>query len=96
MGIFHFITIKERFVMKKFLILFCFLFSSAYAWDGYNVKNGDYIEIDKGQLVRTGEEIEIYNYSTGEYEYKEVNDIYDNTIETYDYETGEYETFDMD
>lgn len=81
--------------MKKILIIFCFIISPAFALDGYNYETGDYIEIDKGQLVRTGEEIEIYNYSTGEYEYKEVNNIYNNTIETYDYETGEYETFDM-
>lgn len=89
------LVVKERFAMKKILIIFCFIISPALAWDGYNFETGDYIEIDKGQLVRTGEEIEIYNYSTGEYEHKEVNNVYNNTIETYDYETGEYETFDM-
>ncbi len=82
--------------MKKFLIIFYFLFSPAFAWNGYNLETGSFIEIYKGQLVRAGAEIEIFNYSTGEYEYREVDYVDDNTIETFDYETGKYETFYMD
>lgn len=82
--------------MKKFLIIFCFLFSPAFAWDGYNLETGEFINIDKDQLIRPGEEIEMFNYSTGEYEYREVDYVDDYAIETFDYETGEYETFYMD
>ena len=38
----------------------------ALAWDGTD-KNGNAVEIDSGNLVRTGDDIEYYNYADGEY-----------------------------
>jgi hypothetical protein len=78
-----------------------FLFSyPAFAWDGYDYEEGNYIEIEEGNLVREGEEIEIYDYSDGEYKYVTVEEIdsYGGTteVEVYDYETGEYRTFEME
>lgn len=88
--------------MKKLLyILFSFFFlQNAYAWDGYDWEEGNYIEIEEGNLVREGEEIEIYDWSNGEYKYVEVEEVdsYGGTteVEVYDYGTGEYRTFEME
>jgi len=87
--------------MRSLCILFVVLFSSsAIAWDGYDYDKGSYVEIDKGNLVREGEDIEIYDYGTGEYKNVEVQSItgsgYGAEVEVYDYDTGEYRTLDMD
>ncbi len=84
--------------MKNLLLVTIILFFApiVFALDGYNLETGEFINIDKNQLIRPGEEIEFFNYNTGEYEFKEVNDIYDNTVEIFDVETGEYNFFDMD
>ena len=57
---------------------------------------GNYIEIERGNLVRVGNDIEIYDYSTGTYKDVEVQSISNGEIEVYDYDTDEYRTFDMD
>ena len=49
------------------IAVFAFLSSPANAWDGYHWESGSYVEIDKGNLVREGRDIEIYDYGTGEY-----------------------------
>ena len=66
------------------------------AWEGYDYDTGNYIEIESGNLVRSGNEIEIYDYQTGEYKNVEVESIKDKELEVYDHETGEYRTFEMD
>ena len=35
---------------------------SVSAWDGYDYTKGNYVEIDKGNLVRQGNEIEYYDF----------------------------------
>jgi len=86
--------------MKKVLLIAMFFSFPAMAWDGYDYANGTYVEIDKGNLVREGEDIEIYDYNVGEYRNVEVQDIdrYGGSteVEVYDYETGEYRTLEMD
>ena len=85
--------------MKPFLIILTLFVSfPAIAWDGYDYDTGNYIEIHKGNLVRSGRSIEIYE--EGDYKEVEVEDInrYGNSVEVevYDYDTGEYRTFEMD
>ncbi len=75
--------------------------SLATAWDGYDWNKGSYVEIEQGNLVRTGETIEIYDYSDGRYKDVEVTDInrYGSSsveVEVYDHETGEHRILDMD
>lgn len=86
--------------MKKLLLLLLLFPLPSLAWDGYDYEEGNYIEIEEGNLVREGEEIEIYDYSDGEYKYVEVEEVdsYGGTteVEVYDYETGEYRTFEME
>ncbi len=73
---------------------------SVSAWDGYDYTKGNYVEIDKGNLVRQGNEIEYYDYGTGEYKYGDVESVnsYGSSVgvESYDYNTDEYRTFEMD
>ncbi len=70
------------------------------AWDGYDYEKGSYIEIERGNLVRSGGTIEIYDYGDGSYHDVEVEDINRSgtsvEIEVYDNETGEYRAFEMD
>jgi len=72
----------------------------ATAWDGYDYERGAYIEIDKGNLVRQGQEIEYYDYSSGEYKSGDVESISGSgssvEVEIYDHDTGEHRTFDME
>ena len=72
----------------------------ALAWDGYDYDSGSYVEIGKGNLVRSGQDIEIYDYGTGEYRDVEVQSIdsygFNVEVEVYDYDTSEYSTLEMD
>jgi hypothetical protein len=50
----------------------CFiLFSSnsAFAWDGTNSNTGSSVEIERGQLVRPGRTVEVYDSTEGYKEY---------------------------
>ncbi|MCT4625680.1 DUF5334 family protein [Halodesulfovibrio sp.] len=72
----------------------------ALAWDGYDYDTGSSVEIESGNLVRTGEQIDFYDYNTGEYHSTDVMDVYDSgstvDVEVYDYDTGEVRTLEMD
>jgi hypothetical protein len=73
------------------------LFSvNSFAWEGYDYNTGNYIEIGSGNLVRGGNEIEIYDYNDGTYKDVEVQGMSGNELEVYDYDTGEYRYLDMD
>lgn len=73
---------------------------NGFAWDGYDNEKGASIEIEKGNLVRTGETIEIYDYGEGSYKNVDVESISrtGNTVEleVYDHDSGEYRTFEME
>ncbi len=70
------------------------------AWEGYDYETGTYIEIEKDNLVRRGEEIEYYDWDEAEYRTGEVQNIErigsSVEVEVYDYDSGEYRTFEMD
>lgn len=72
----------------------------ALAWDGYDYNNGTSVDIEKGNLVREGEEIEFFDYSAGEYRGGTVQEInrYGSSVEVVveDSESGETRTLDMD
>jgi len=73
---------------------------TGFAWDGYDYEKGSYVTIEKGNLVRTGQDIEVYDYGTGEYKDVEVQSIRGSgsgtEIEVYDRDTGENRTFEME
>lgn len=84
--------------MKHLTLVALFLSSSAFAWQGYDYERGAFIEIEKGNLVRPGREIEIYDYDKG-YINVEVESIYRRgrtvEVEVYDYNSGETRTLEM-
>lgn len=88
--------------MKKLIVAVVIALSSvpAFAWDGYDYDSGSYVEIEQGQLVREGEEIEYYDYGSSEYrtgEVSEMNSTYGGVeVEIYDYDSGEYRTVEFD
>lgn len=87
--------------MKTLLVtMFLLIPTISTAWDGYDYDAGSYVEIEKGNLVRPGEEIEYYDYGSGEYKYGDVESInsYGSSVEVeiYDSDTGEYRTFEME
>lgn len=89
--------------MKNALaVVMAFALSSlpAMAWDGTNADTGDAVEIGKGNLVRVGEEIEVFDYGTGTYRNVTVEDVTGGgstvEVEVYDYETGEYLLLEME
>lgn len=79
------------------LFLHCLNGSSGLqAWDGQDCNSGEYIEIDKGNLVREDVDIEVYHSEDGDYHYEEVQDFDGHELETYDYDTGEFNTYEME
>lgn len=72
----------------------------AAAWDGVDAQTGASVEIGKGNLVRSGQEIEIYDSNTGGYRDVEVQSIQRSggsvEVEVYDNDSGEYRTFEME
>jgi hypothetical protein len=70
------------------------------AWSGHDSDKGTYVEIDEGNLVRAGQDIEIYDSNSGEYKSVEVQSITGNgtgvQVEIYESSTDEYRTLDMD
>lgn len=87
---------KKLIVYTILLCIFILLAGVTEAWEGYDYEAGEYIEIEEGNLVRSGEEIEVYHQDSGEYNYEEVESVSSDELETYDYETGEYHTYEME
>ena len=88
--------------MKRVILLVVAagLSEPAYGWDGTDTETGASIEIGKGNLVREGRDIEIYDAETGNYRDVTIEGInrYGSgvEIEVYDSESGEYRTFEME
>ena len=78
------------------LLAVVFMACNVYAWSGYDYDKGEYIDIESGNLVRSGQEIEVYHWDSGDYTYEDVESVSSGTVETYDWNTGEYKTYDMD
>jgi hypothetical protein len=74
-------------------------YNLAVAWDGTNTTIGSSVEIERGQLVRSGRTIEVYDSSEGYKEY-DVDSIRRSgptvEIEATDSATGESTTLEMD
>lgn len=70
-----------------------------FAWEGYDHEHSASVEIEKGNLVREGREIEVYDSEAG-YRTFEVQSIerYGSSveIEVTDTESGETRTFEME
>jgi hypothetical protein len=73
--------------------------SRVFAWEGYDPLNNTIVEIDKGNLVRKGEVIEILDYSTGQYHSADVESVRQvggtTEVEVFDNNTGDFRILDM-
>jgi len=87
---------KKNTLIALLALVLPLITGSSLAWEGYDYNTGNYIEIGSGNLVRSGNEIEIYDYNDGTYKYVEVEGMSGNELEVYDYDTGEYRYLDMD
>jgi len=85
-------------IIQTFFLLS--LSTPCFSWEGQNITTGSQVEIESGNLIRDGEEIEVYDYDLGEYRTVEVNDIsrFGSTVEVEvtDLETGEEHTLEME
>jgi len=82
------------------IVLACLSAGPAQAWDGYDSDTGAQIQIDRGNLIRRGSDIEYYDSDTGAYRSAEVQTMrrFGSSVEVEvdDAETGETRTFEMD
>lgn len=86
--------------MKKILSFTLFI-SVCFAWSGYDWDNGSYVDIEKGNKVLVGREIEIYDYKDGRYKDVEVQSVRERyngktELEIYDHSDNSYRTLEMD
>lgn len=86
--------------MKKILGV-VLLTSACLAWSGYDWDNDSYVDIEKGNKVRAGREIEIYDYKDGRYKDVEVQRVRDRyngktELEIYDPSDNSFRTLEMD
>lgn len=85
--------------MRFILIALLLTSTNAIAWDGYDYDSGNYVEIEKGNLVREGNDIEFYDYGSGKYKEGEVQSIRNMgsnvEVEIQDRDTGKLRTFEM-
>ncbi len=86
--------------MKKLIVIFILLIcSQVFASGGYDLNSKARIDVEPSPFAINGSEVEIYNYSTGEYSYAEVDTIYDNgdssQLGVYDYDSGKYKTIEV-
>lgn len=81
-------------------ILLLTLPAPAKAWDGFDYQAGSPVEIEKGERVRTGSDIEFFDYNAGEYRYGTVESIErfggSVEVEVLDHESGEIRTLEME
>jgi len=87
---------------RKIYFATCFILFgsiSTFAWDGTNSNTGSSVEIERGQLVRPGRTVEVYD-STDGYKQYDVDSIRRSgrtvEIEATDSATGESTTLEMD
>jgi len=85
--------------MKIIIMAALMIVSTAFgaqASDGTDQETGSTITVEKGNLVRSGRDIEIEDAETGDTHSATVESVDSNTLEVYDHETGDYRTFDME
>lgn len=88
--------------VRSFFVVGLTLAGSAptQAWDGVDSATGGSVEIGKGNLVRSGRAIEIYDGDAGEYRDVEVQSIrrYGGAVEVevYDPNSGEVRILEME
>ena len=82
------------------LLLCAALATTCLGWSGSDIETGESVEIEQGNLVRSGEDIEVYDSGDGDYHDVSVESInrYGSTVEleVYDHTTGESRVLEME
>ena len=84
--------------MKKIFLIILLsisLCSNAFSWSGYEWERSEFIEIESGTLVRSGELIYVYHYGDEGYALETVLYVSSDEVITED-ERGNWRTYDMD
>jgi len=91
---------KTMYTLMTLSLLLVFGLSAARAWDGFDYDAGSFVEIEPGNLVRSGESIDVYDYDDGSYHDFDVDSVGRSgdsvEVEGFDNDTGGYRTLDMD
>lgn len=66
---------KSTLTLFGFFFIFLSIVSPVYAWDGTDETTGDAVVIEKGNLVRSGNEIEVYDQNSGDYKNVTVDSV---------------------
>lgn len=86
--------------LGSLMLTIAFASAPALSWEGVELESGNSIEIEEGNLVRTGETIDYFDWDEDEYRTVTIDDIsrYGDTveIEATDDETGETVTLEME
>lgn len=76
-----------------------FFIVPVYSWSGYDWETSSYVDIEKGNTVRRGREVEVYDWGEGEYKTYEVERVrslgHQTEVELYDWNTGDTRILDM-
>lgn len=85
--------------MNKILAIILFT-SVCFGWSRYDWENHSYVDIEKGNKVRSGSEIEIFDYKDSRYKNVEVLGINrgigsSTEIEIYDHSDNSYRILEM-
>ena len=71
----------------------------SHAWSGMDADSGAGVEIEAGNLVRTGRDIEVYDSDSGDYRNVTVESIRRSggsvEVEVYDHDSGDIRTLEM-
>ncbi|WP_419828336.1 DUF5334 family protein [Methylobacterium sp.] len=68
--------VDHRGVMRPAILIVSLLAGDpALAWDGTDTGTGNIVEIEKGQTVRQGHEVEFFDYGSGSYRSIDVNSV---------------------
>jgi hypothetical protein len=74
--------------------------AAAYAWDGTDTGTGAAVQIEQGNTVRTGNDIQLYDEDAGEYHdvtVEHINRLGSSVeVDVYDSDTGENRTLQFD
>jgi len=86
--------------MKKLMLILTIIPTLTFAWDGFDYNNAKFVDIEKGSVVREGNDIEIFDWGDGTYKDVEVQsvDSYGGTteVEYIDPDSGETEPIDWE
>lgn len=66
---------RNRAMRPAIVVISLLVGGPGFAWEGTDTGTGNTVEIEKGQTVREGREIEVYDYGSGSYRSVDVDSV---------------------